>query len=1302
MKHIIRFTLAVLLAVCSGISAAAWDLKSNEKVTDDISGYYYLQSNSGSAYFTARTKVENDFLQSTLLPATCTLTAAYLGTTTDATFDASMPASKYIFQLKRQSDGNYTLRYCGSPRPVYFHSTGVGNNNFEVVASGAETAASHFAINKITDASVGNFMYYFHDDTYGDDATMPIRYASSGNPVMRVYATAASRGDAWEPGCRISMTKLDNSQIPAEALEANMNFDRTLEDGTYRINTLGSATNSTYGGCWSWVAGPDANASSSHISTNLMEVLPFVANDNNFLFDLKGKGDGTYSIYNKETAAYLKSEMTDNTWGYVTTDAENATGHSISTIWNGNAYEVLSANNLCHYREGGTNFLCTNNAESWANWSFELQKTVPADGYTQLFSTNSFNIPDGLKAYIVSRISSGKIVLSEVSATIPANTPVVLQGSAGTYYLPVSISNTKRADNLLHGYTDGTVSSKVFKLNGTTFTEREGSSLVKGDIYLLASDFEAGALTSGMEFTLEPDKGIGGTFAVLGNSISTFEGSQPTGYAVYYTSASGRLESIDDTWWMQTGKMSGLNYLANASWSGSCVSNGDGGASTESYFYTDGRIAAIGRNGTPEYLFIAGGVNDWWRGGGVCALGEYGSTDPSTFCGAYNLMLQKIKAKYPYMKIVCLSIFPNRRTLTEVNTKGWTMGEGNESIKQLAEDNGCYFIDMNSCDIKNHIAEMTIDGLHPDKAGAKLVAQTVAKGLVSLGLATSTGFENFKWAETNDYYYYLKTYNGGGNYTYVYPKAYAGGETSVPTGTTNLQYYGTIDGNQVLSESEKTNSSLIFHVYSRGGNKQFFIKDIGNAGATYLKMCSEADAWDVVSFTNTPNNTWSTFKIYEGPTYGRHMIKSVGNSTYYWRHGGTENGITTSTSNQYGDGNLGNEFEFERIDAALVPWAKYVEEVNTNLGLIAGEELGYIQTSKYDAFHNMLSACDLTYDAVKDYATLLSEVQAAKEAALVKIDGFYTLGFNSSLKNKWAPNASGVLTYTTYDESNSNFFYDIRKQNDGNYIIKNVGNTSAPYIKNSNIGNYVRSTQISFQSTLGMENELRFLCLGLYRVYAAGDFFGYNLGVSQVTTYNSNVSADIVKILPTPKLIKEIDSYGYATLCSKKAWIVPSSGITVYIVSSVDKTAGVANLTALSAGTVVPAGTGILIKGTAGYHIMEYSAVDGIALTNNKLIGVTEDSEVGANTVMALGKVGGVTGFYKQSSSTIAAGMAYLSNTDASIQKFVLKIADPSAISTISANKMQQEKVYYNLKGQRVSNPSRGIVILNNKKVFIK
>lgn len=229
------------------------------------------------------------------------------------------------------------------------------------------------------------------------------------------------------------------------------------------------------------------------------------------------------------------------------------------------------------------------------------------------------------------------------------------------------------------------------------------------------------------------------TFAVFGNSISTFHDFLPSGYAVYYGEDKEWKYGMQlgDTYWMQLSRTSGMTFLVNSSWSGSRVSSDNGEA--VSPFLSTARVTSIGRYGVPDVILIAGGTNDW--GWSRCKLGDYSTgpvyNDSTTFRGGYAMMLFRLQQKYPKAKIVCLSIFPRSQGFSTANDQGWTMAQGNASIKKIAQDFGCYYIDCTTIAWSSDWGKYTIDQLHPRPDGCKLLAECIRKGLIRTGVITS-------------------------------------------------------------------------------------------------------------------------------------------------------------------------------------------------------------------------------------------------------------------------------------------------------------------------------------------------------------------------------------------------------------------------------------------------------------------------------------------------------------------------------------------------------------------------------------
>ena len=227
------------------------------------------------------------------------------------------------------------------------------------------------------------------------------------------------------------------------------------------------------------------------------------------------------------------------------------------------------------------------------------------------------------------------------------------------------------------------------------------------------------------------------TFAVLGNSISTYYDYLPAGYAIYYSVDREKNYGfqVGDTWWMQLSRVSGLTFLANASWSGSRVAADV--LNSNAPFLSNHRVNAIGRAGKPDFIFIAGGTNDW--NVAKVPLGEYRTenfTDSVTFRGAYQRLLWKLTTWYPQTKVICLSIFPRGNGVNDKNSQGWSQADANASIRHIAEQFGQYYIDCTSVSWSSNWSASTFDRLHPTALGGTQLANHIYNALLSQGIIT--------------------------------------------------------------------------------------------------------------------------------------------------------------------------------------------------------------------------------------------------------------------------------------------------------------------------------------------------------------------------------------------------------------------------------------------------------------------------------------------------------------------------------------------------------------------------------------
>lgn len=210
------------------------------------------------------------------------------------------------------------------------------------------------------------------------------------------------------------------------------------------------------------------------------------------------------------------------------------------------------------------------------------------------------------------------------------------------------------------------------------------------------------------------------TYSIIGNSISTFRGYIPSGYKTYYPQPWFR--DVNETWWMRIGTLRNMVFLSNASWSASTVSGND-----ISCFTSDERITNLSVNGVPDYIFVAGGTNDYGKNKALGTESDENDYNKSTFRGAYSLMLKKMKEMYPNTTIICLSIFPRKEGYDHKNPNGWTIRVANDIIKSLADNYNCIYINMEDCGLEDDYSGLTFDGLHPNSKGMELLALHICK-----------------------------------------------------------------------------------------------------------------------------------------------------------------------------------------------------------------------------------------------------------------------------------------------------------------------------------------------------------------------------------------------------------------------------------------------------------------------------------------------------------------------------------------------------------------------------------------------
>lgn len=139
---------------------------------------------------------------------------------------------------------------------------------------------------------------------------------------------------------------------------------------------------------------------------------------------------------------------------------------------------------------------------------------------------------------------------------------------------------------------------------------------------------------------------------------------------------------------------------------------------------------------------------------------------------------------------------------------------------------------------------------------------------------------------------------------------------------------------------------------------------------------------------------------------------------------------------------------------------------------------------------------------------------------------------------------------------------------------------------------------------------------------------------------------------------------------------------------------------------VIPARTAVVLRAaTDGSMALVPSTATGTAVEANALQGTLDASATTpANTYALSGAFAEGIGFYPYTATTLPAGKAYLTLTDAqAVQKLAFSFGQgTTGIDAIEAGAADKAATWYDLSGRRVDNPTKGVYIVNGKKVIVK
>lgn len=214
------------------------------------------------------------------------------------------------------------------------------------------------------------------------------------------------------------------------------------------------------------------------------------------------------------------------------------------------------------------------------------------------------------------------------------------------------------------------------------------------------------------------------------------------------------------------------------------------------------------------------------------------------------------------------------------------------------------------------------------------------------------------------------------------------------------------------------------------------------------------------------------------------------------------------------------------------------------------------------------------------------------------------------------------------------------------------------------------------------------------------------IGLSGYTTSggtNQSADLDYIYIQRTGDATEtvSVSEAGFATYATTNNVVVPSDENVKVMTVKVNAAGTAIELNEVAAKTVIPAGTGILVKAPAGNCDFVVTSKEGATLENNNLVAATSDVTSDGTKFFALTKIGDKVGFaLVEKDVVIPAGKAYLEVSKGTAAKFFGLDGEATGINSVKTAKA--DGAYYTLEGVKTTKPVKGLYIHNGKKIVVK
>ena len=301
-------------------------------------------------------------------------------------------------------------------------------------------------------------------------------------------------------------------------------------------------------------------------------------------------------------------------------------------------------------------------------------------------------------------------------------------------------------------------------------------------------------------------------------------------------------------------------------------------------------------------------------------------------------------------------------------------------------------------------------------------------------------------------------------------------------------------------------------------------------------------------------------------------------------------------------------------------------------------------------------------------------------------------------------NLDGSITITSGSGSNSGKYYSsdyswrIYEETNGGFTIAGGEGIT---LKTATITYTPANNGVLVYNETNYSSEDEISLSGNSAAFTVTHTSGNKNGNARITaitvTYTSGNGTTYYTSSPVTTSPVAISSAKYATYCGVRSLDFSTTGITAYTATD-GKTK--VTLNEITSGKV-PANTPVVLykagaDGTA-INVPVTASADAVEGTNDLHVSTGTDVDY----MYVLANKSGVVGFYPWGGTNLSAGKIYLQGKASYGARSFIGFDDVTAVKSMEALPAI-EGAYYNLNGQQVAQPAKGLYIVNGKKIVIK